>query len=179
MTFTPSPLLAIATFILAGATLKLADQTGEDRNSRAGYLSAILAGVLLGSIIGYGPEESSIVIGIVVGVSLARKIDRPNLLLGLLVTVATAYILGFEMPLVWLLALVSILSLVDEVGHDRLGGKTGSLSVFFRYRVSLKVALLFAAAASIVSATAAIGFLGFDGAYDATNWLLSRKNKAI
>jgi len=171
------PWVVIATCILAGATLKLADQTGEDRHNKAGYLSAAIAGTLLGSIISYGPEEASIVIGIIIGVSLARKIDRPNLLLGLIITVTTAYILGFETPRLWLLLLVSALSLVDEFGHDRLGAKTSSLGVFFRYRVSLKVALLFAAAASIVSDTAAIGFLGFDSAYDATNWLLSRKKK--
>ena len=176
MTAPPSSSMIIATFIGAGATLKLADQTGEDKRSKIGYITAIVAGVLLGSLTSYGPEESGIVAGIVIGVALARKIDRPNLLLGLLVTVASAYALGFETPKLWIILLIAVISLLDELGHDRLGQRKSPLGLFFRYRGALKVAFPVGAITSFVSATAAVGFLGFDVAYEAMNKLLSRKN---
>lgn len=176
MTAPPSSSMIIATFIGAGATLKLADQTGENKQSTIGYITAIAAGVLLGSLTSYGPEESSIVAGIVIGVALAKKIDRPNLLLGLLMTVASAYVLGFEAPKPWLVLLVAVISLLDEIGHDRLGQKSSPLGLFFRYRGTLKVTFPIAAITSLVSATAAVGFLGFDIAYEAMKMLLSGKN---
>ncbi len=176
MTAPPSSSMIVATFIGAGATLKLADQTGEDKRSKIGYITAIAAGVLLGSLTSYGPEESSIVAGIVIGVALAKKIDRPNLLLGLLVTLVSSYILGFKTPIPWIILLVAVLSLLDELGHDLLGQRKSPLGLFFRHRGALKVAFPISAIASLVSATAAVGFLGFDVAYEAMNKLLSRKN---
>ncbi len=181
MTPHPQPLTVIPTFIGGGAALKIADHTGENPHSTIGYLSATIAGLLLGSLISYGPEESSIVIGLTVGVALARKIDRPNLLLGLTITVTAASVLGFKMPIIWLTTLVSTLSLLDEIGHDRLGTRSGPLGLFFRYRGTLKTALLIAAATSKTSTTTAVGFLGFDAGYDTVNWLLSlrTRNKTI
>ncbi len=175
MTATPPPTMLIATFIAAGATLKIADQTGEDKRNKIAYLTATIAGFLLGSLTSYGSEESSIVTGIIIGVTLAKKINQPNLLLGLLMTVASSYILGYKTPLPWVLFLVTILSLLDELGHDRLGQRRSPLGLFFRYRGALKVALVFAAIASIIPATTAVGVLGFDFAYEAMNKLLLMK----
>jgi len=178
MTATPSSSMILATFIGGGAALKLADRTGEDKRSKIGYVAAMAAGVLLGSLTSYGPEESSIIAGIVIGVALARKIDRPNLLLGLLVTVTSSYILGFKTPIPWVVLFVTILSLLDELGHDRLGQGRSLLGLFFRYRGTLKVAFALAAIASLVSVTSAVGFLGFDAAYEGMNKLLSTEKRA-
>jgi len=160
-------------FAGAGATLKLADYLGERRQSLQAYVYAIFSGALLGTLIHLGVEESSYVLGIVLGVALGGKINRPNLLAGLLTVAISALILGLAPPIPWLLVVVTVLSLVDEVGHDRLASRTGLVGLLFRYRVGLKIGTIMLAVHTLISATTAVGFLCFDLSYDAMSHLIN------
>ncbi len=168
-----SSLATVAVFSGAGATLKLADRQGENSRGLGAYGSAILSGVLLGTLMHVGADESSYVLGIVLGVAFGGKIDRPNLWAGLLTVAIVALILGLSEPFLWLVAVVAILSLIDEIGHGRLSKRRDLLGLMFRYRAALKIATILLAMASLISLTAAIGFLCFDLSYDAVSQILS------
>ncbi|MEM2094460.1 MAG: hypothetical protein QXI32_04095 [Candidatus Bathyarchaeia archaeon] len=176
MTTTSNPFI-IPTFIFAGVALKTADWAGESADSAVGYLSATIAGMLLGMLTSYGSDESSIVTGLILGVALAGKIDRPNLVFGVVVTAVTALVAGFQTPRIWLLILVSTLSVVDEAGHDRAATKSRPIGTFFRFRGSLKLAVLATGITSMVPLATVVGFLGFDIGYDAVDWVLEHRIK--
>jgi len=174
MSFDPRPLLVVAVFAGAGATLKLADHLGEREQSLQAYVVAILSGALLGALIHVGAEESSYVTGIVLGVALGGKVNRPNLLAGLLAVALTALVLGLILPIPWLVIVVAALSLVDEVGHDRLASRRDLIGFLFRYRAGLKLGTILLAATTLTSLTTAIGFLCFDLSYEAASYLISK-----
>jgi heme exporter protein D len=163
------PLAIIGIFTGAGATLKLADHLGENSQGITAYVSAILSGILFGVLMHIGPEESSYVFGIVIGVALSGKINRPNLIVGLLTVGVVVLPLGLSTPYLWLVFTVSILSLVDEVGHSYFSNKRSYMSVLFRYRASLKVGTIFLSVATLISLTTTLGFLCFDLSYDLTS----------
>jgi len=146
--------------------LKLADHLGERGQSLQAYVYAAFSGALLEGLVHTGVEESSYVLGIVLGVALGGKINRPNLLAGLLTMAISALIFGLALPHPWLLVVVALLSFLDEVGHDRLASRTGSVGLLFRYRMGLKVGTILLAISWLVSVTTAVGFLCFDLSYD-------------
>jgi len=161
-------------FGLAGFTLKLSDYTGEKTRNITAFLVAGMCGLLLGVLISESGFSSSIVIGIIIGVGLSKKIDRGNLVFGLVMTAFSALLLGPEVPVVWLLAVVVLSSFLDELSHDRLGTK-GGIERLFKYRPTLKAAIVTSTAASMLPWVYAIAFLLFDIAYDLTGELLARK----
>lgn len=169
MSFVMGPLAIVGIFAGAGASLKLADYLGENSQGITAYASAILSGALLGVLMHIGPEESSYALGIVLGVAFSGKINRPNLIVGLLTVGAVVFPLGLSTPYLWLVVTVTILSLVDEVGHDYFSDKLSYACVLFRYRASLKVGTIFLSVATLISLTTTLGFLCFDLSYDLTS----------
>jgi hypothetical protein len=171
------PLAVIAAFSGAGATLKLADDLGESRQSRQAYGVAILSGILLGLLFEAGRDESSYVAGIVLGVVLGRKVDRPNLVVGVLTIGITGLMLVLAQrllaPIPWLVAVVTGLALLDELAHDRLSGRGGLSGTLTRLRPGLKVATVIMALAGLVSVPAAAGFLCFDLCYEAASFFIN------
>lgn len=172
MSFVIGPLTIVGIFTGAGATLKLADHLGENSQSITAYASAILSGALFGVLMHIGPEESSYVLGIVLGVAFSGKINRPNLVAGLLTVGAVVLLVGLSMPYLWLVVTVTILSLVDEVGHSYFSDKQNYVSVPFRYRASLKLGTIFLSVATLISLTTTLGFLCFDLSYDVISHLI-------
>ncbi len=166
MSFIIGQLAIVGIFAGAGATLKLADNLGENSQGITAYVSSILSGFLLGLLMHIGPEESSYVLGIILGVTFSGKINRPNLIVGLLTVGAVAFSLGLSMPYLWLVVIVTILSLFDEVSHDYFSDKLSYAYTLFRYRASLKVGTIFLSAATLISLTTTFGFLCFDFSYD-------------
>jgi hypothetical protein len=162
-------MFSIATIVVfgaAGVTLKLADYVGETSSRTSSYIYAISSGALLGGLTRSGADESSYVFGIVLGVALGGKIDRLNLLVGLLTFGMVAIVLGFSEPRFWLLATVTAFSLFDELIHSSQSKRNNLIGLLSRYRAGLKSATIVLAIASLISLTAAVGFLSFDVCYD-------------
>jgi len=159
-------------FITGGITLKLADFYGERGDNIIQYFFAAIAAFSFGLLISDSPTSSSIILGIIIGVALSKKVNRPNLILGLVFTFLISGILGFSLPIPWLLIIVSIVSFIDELFHDKLATNKEWLRLFFRFRLSLKLVMLFLAILSLVEIIYFLGFLSFDFAYDITGWLL-------
>jgi hypothetical protein len=156
----------IVVFAAAGAALKLADYLGESSQKMNSYIYAVVSGALLGGLVHVGADESSYVFGIVLGVALGGKIDHLNLLVGLLTVGIVALVLGFVGPHLWLFATVAFLSLLDELTHNYLSEHNDFMGFLSRHRAGLKLATIILAIASLISLTAAVGFLSFDLCYD-------------
>lgn len=149
-------------FALAGIDLKLADFYGRKHIS---YIFAVISAISMGLLISDSPSSSSIVLGIILGVSLTGKVDQPSLVMGLGLTLATSIIVGFTMPNFSLLAVITVTTLIDEIGHDRI--TSGNiLANFFRFRMTLKTIIIILAALTQVDVIHAAGFFSFDLSYD-------------
>lgn len=173
MTLTPEVL--IIAFIIGGVNLKLADF--YERKSR-GYIFAAISAVSMGLLISDSSTSSSIVLGIVLGVALAGKIDQPNLVMGLGLTLAIAIIMGFSIPDLPLIAVITGTVLIDEIGHDRItSGST--LANFFRFRSTLKTTIIILTILRQINIIHAVGFFCFDIPYDVTNFILTYKAKKV
>ena len=158
--------ILILAFTLGGADLKLADL--YDQKCR-GYIFATISAISMGLLISDSSYSSSIVLGIILGVALAGKVDQPNLIMGLGLTLATAIIVGlyngFIVPDLLLLVLVTVTVLIDEAGHDKI--TSGSiLKGFFRFRMTLKTAIILLTILTKIDIINAIGFFCFDLSYD-------------
>lgn len=167
------------TYTVAGITLKLADHYGEGKKDNLQYVFAIISSISFGLLISSSQTSSAIIFGIIVGVFLARKIDRPNLVLGFILTLITAWVLGFNIPSLWLLVVVSILSLTDEICHEKFISNIKGLACFFRFRPFLKLGIVVLAILSHIEAVYSIGFLSFDFAYEITNLLLNKGSSVL
>lgn len=160
-------------FGLAGFTLKLADHTGERSRGAAPFAVAGICGLIFGALVSESGFSSAIVLGIIIGVGLSKKIDRKNLVFGLAMTAFSALLLGPELPIAWLLVVVTLSSLLDEYSHDRLAVKSG-VGIIFRYRPILKAAIVVSTVVSALPWVYAVAFLLFDLSYDATGALMER-----
>ena len=116
---------------LCGSFLKIADFLGE-RNKKFQYLASGISSFLFGLLLTIDSYSSSIFFGIILGVFLASKVDTPNLIFGFIMTFLIVIILGFKEPISWLFSVFSLVSFLDEVGHDEFVNlKFGFL---FKYR---------------------------------------------
>jgi len=161
----------ILVFTLSGINLKLADFYGERGGGYLRHVFAAIAAVCMGLLISGDSPSSSIVLGIIIGVTLAGKLDKPNMMIGLALTLATATILGFSLPDFPLLIAITIASLIDEVGHDKIASR-GILTRFFHFRMALKIVIIFLTVLTWVDVLHALGFFCFDLSYDVTSILL-------
>lgn len=167
-------------FIISGITLKLADIYGEKGNNVFQYVFAVASAVSFSLLIAHSSTSSSIILGIIIGVSASRKVNRKNLILGLILTLSASSVLGLIfngyswLPIPWLLIIVSLVTLLDEICHDKFTEKKSVYTELFRFRPLLKLTIVSLALTSFVDATNALGFLSFDLAYDATGWLINR-----
>jgi len=83
---------------------------------------------------------------------------------------------GFSLPSFPLLIVVAVASLIDEVGHDRFASG-GVLIWFFRFRIVLKVVVVFLTVLSWVDMVNSLGFFCFDLSYDVMDVVLLRMKK--
>ena len=172
MTFSNTLLLFL--FILGGISLKIADYSGETPSKTIPFISASITAIIFGVLMSYSPVSSSIIVGIILGVLFSGKIDQYNLLFGLVVTFVIAYLLHFHFPILWLLAIVAVISFIDELFHDRVSSKNVLLTKVFRFHPLLKITFLVLTSLSMIKVMYTAGFFGFDLAYDITNVLLTK-----
>lgn len=162
---------------ICGISLKLADFFGEEDSSYFKYFFAMISGILMGLLISESPISSSIMLGIIAGVSIARKLDRLNMILGIIITLITATILGFNLPNIPVLFVITLASLIDEMGHDKI--VTGFIiGRFFQFRMTLKILIFFLTILARVDVKYALGFFCFDLSYDSLSFLLTYKFQA-
>jgi hypothetical protein len=155
--------------------LKAADFLGEKRSSPFSYLTALLSAVFFGFLISEDRFTSSIILGIIVGVIVSKKVDRPNMIFGLVLTIIFALVFEPESPVPFLTIMVSLFTFIDETGHEIYSQKRGLLSLFFHYRLALKLVMICMAIVSLIQVIHLVGFLCFDLAYEVTNYFLVYK----
>lgn len=175
------PELLLTAFTLSGITLKASDFLGERGNTPISYLSAAVSAFIFGLLMSESAFSSSLILGIVIGVTLSQKVDRPNMLFGLILTLMVAFYFELKTPIPWLLLVVALFTFIDEIGHGKLSRKKGFSAFFFRYRMSLKLAMIILTSISLVQVIHLIGFLCFDLSYDLMNHLLTNilKSKPV
>lgn len=166
--------ILILIFVVGGVSLKIADFYGEVDNSAVSYISASISALALGLLISHSPIASSIILGIIIGVVLSRKVNRLNLIFGLAMTLLTALILGFKIPVPWLLLTAAFFSFIDEISHEWFSSKKFLITNFFLFRPFLKLTILFITTLNLISTVYAVGFFCFDLSYDLTSRLLNR-----
>ncbi|MFH0748667.1 MAG: hypothetical protein V1915_01935 [Candidatus Bathyarchaeota archaeon] len=160
---------AILVFTVAGISLKLAD-TFE--STLRGFISATISAVCMGLLIAESASSSAIILGIMVGITLAGKLDQSNLIFGLGLALATAIIMGFHLPDLSVLGIITAGALIDEVGHDRISSR-GLVGKLFRFRMVLKATVLMLAVFGFIEVGSTLGFFSFDICYDGTDILWS------
>lgn len=169
-----APHLLLILSSLSGFSLKLADIHSERQPNMTSYTIAGATAILFGLLIADNPSTSTLTLGIMIGVTLAAKVNQKSLIFGGVVTMLTAFILGIATPITWMTITVATLTWIDEIGHDKLETDTGFPSLFFQYRLTLKLGILILAATGHLNAVHAASFYGFDITYEITSWRLTR-----
>ena len=169
-----APHLLLILSSLSGFSLKLADIHSERQPNMTSYTIAGATAILFGLLIADNPSTSTLTLGIMIGVTLAAKVNRKSLIFGGAATMLTAFILGIATPIAWMTITVATLTWIDEIGHDKLESDTGFPSLFFRYRLTLKLGILILTATGQLATNYAASFYGFDIAYEITGWHLTR-----
>lgn len=160
-----TPTQLILTFFLAGLSLKIADYLGEKGLKLKAYLASTISAFLFWILIKNDPQSSTIICSIIIGCLLSLKVDKPNLLLGLILILALSIFLGFSTPVFWLLLILTLVVILDEFTHEKFAQKRG-FSIFFRFRMFLKIAVIILFLVNFLSLTHLLGFLLFDLSYD-------------
>ena len=161
-------------YALSGLTLKTADVLGERGKTLRSFLSATISAFLFGVLTSESVFSSSLILGMIIGVTLSKKVDRPNMVFGLILTLVFAVYFGVQTPTLWLLTGVAFFTFIDEAGHEKHRQKKGLPAFFFRYRLSLKLAMIFLTLCSQIQALGLMGFLCFDLCYDLTSHLINK-----
>jgi len=168
------PELVLAAFAASGGALKTADFLGERDGRGRAVLAAAAAALLFGLLMTESAVSASIILGLLLGVTAARKVDRPNLVVGLILTFIVALLLGVQPPQPGLVAVVAVISVVDEWGHDARAGSAGAVALFFRHRCALKLAMSLLAVLGEIPILYLMGFLAFDLAYDLVHRVIEK-----
>jgi len=169
-----APHLLLLLSSLSGFSLKLADIHSERQPNMTSYTIAGATAVLFSLLIADNPSTSTLTLGIMIGVTLAAKVNQKSLIFGGAATMLIAFIIGIATPIAWMLITVAALTWIDEIGHDKHETNTGFPSLFFRYRLTLKLGVLILTATGHLNAVHAASFYGFDITYDITGWRLAQ-----
>lgn len=168
------PELFLAAFAVGGVTLKTSDFLGERENTRLAVLSTVASSLVFGVLMSESVFSSSLILGLFIGVTASRKVDRPNLVLGLILTFAFALLMEVKTPTLWLVTVVTLFTFIDEWGHEQFSRTEGAAALFFRYRLTLKLATGLLTLISQIAVLHLMGFLCFDLSYDLTNLILQK-----
>lgn len=171
----PHLLLLVST--VSGFALKLADVYSERRRNATSYAVAGATAILFALLIADNPASSTLTLGVMIGVTLAAKVNRMSLIFGGAVTLLVAALLSISPPIIWMLVVVAALTWIDELGHEAFGSDAGVSAGFFRWRLTLKLGVFVLAATRQLGVSYTVSFYGFDLAYDATAWILARRER--
>lgn len=165
--------LMILLFAFGGVSLKIADYYGERASKIISFISACVSALIFSLLMSHNSISSSIILGIILGVLFSGKVNQLNLFFGLVMTLTIAFMLNFQLPILWLLSIVTLFSFIDEFIHDRYSSKR-FFANFFLLRPFLKMSFLFIASLSLIEVNYILGFFCFDLSYDLTSFLLNR-----
>ncbi len=136
-------------YLIAGMALKLGDDLLDDLNRpKLAWFPLLVAGTSFGILMTQTEWDLALFLAIIVGVLVSGKVNRPQFFVGFIVIGVILWVCGpayIPVPLEWgavFLALI-IASAIDEFGNDRFESSQNEvMSVFFKYRFSLKLVAL-------------------------------------
>lgn len=159
----------IAVFCLAGFFLKTSDFFGEEKVKVKAFLTSGLSAFFFWILLKANSETATLMFSIIIGCVLTLKVDRPNLIFGVVFLAFLALTFGFYPPIFWLLALLTTITVLDELTHEKFGR-----ILFFRFRCFLKIAVVTLAFSGFLNCLNALGFIVFDLTYDLTDVCLNK-----
>ena len=143
---------------LAGFFMKISDDAQDVKKNT---VLAVIAGLICVLALGYlsvtSSDAATIFIGILVGTILSGKVDRLAHVITLIIFLSILAIFGIpSMGIVALLICISA-AYLDELGNDAswFSGKR-KLDLFFKYRLALKLAVLFLALGGLIQHSYAV-----------------------
>lgn len=152
-------------YALSGFLMKLSDDSFDEKQDK---IFAIISGIICGVLIGFLAVESIdaayIFFGIFFGTLFSRKIDGIHHILTLIAFVSITLLFGLpEMGLLTLF-ICSLSAYLDEIGNDNLkiAEKSKFLEFFFRYRFTMKIAILVLSILGLWQLITGITFYGLD-----------------
>ena len=165
----------------AGLTLKMGDDLLDDLDRpNLAWFPLALSGLLFGVIMSLSEWDLALLTAIVIGVLLTGKVNKPQFVIGFVLIGVVLAIRGVPNVINWAnwLALVMALLLAaafDERGHDWADMKQNSRArFFFRYRFTLKCAVLLSALVWPSFFPTALGMWILDFGYEVAGGIMRR-----
>lgn len=146
-------MMEIPFYALSGFFMKISDDMHDKKNNKVlGILAGILCGLFLGYLVTISVDAAYIFFGVFIGTFLAKKINCINHIVTAIVFLIIVFLLGFPGIGIGTLIICSIAAYIDEIGNDnkKIYEKSKILETFFKYRFTLKTAILVLAIFGII-----------------------------
>lgn len=140
-----TPFIIPLGYALSGFLMKLSDDSFDEKQDKAfAIFTGIICGVLIGFLSVESVDAAYIFFGIFFGTLFARKIDGIHHVLTMVAFASVILIFGLPEMGIFTLLICSITAYLDEIGNDNLkiSEKSRFLEFFFRYRFTMKIAIL-------------------------------------
>jgi len=160
----------IAAYAVLGGGIKYIDDAFDEKTFSK--IKAVLLAPFLGGLWAFTmtlhPASATILAAIVLAVLLRGKIDNLAFMVGT-VTIITALFFSGLATFLWLpLILITLAGVLDEVGNDYVDKNFKAnkfIYIFFEYRFTMKLAVLYFAAINYFVWVYFFAFIAFDVAY--------------
>lgn len=163
----------LAMYWSAGFTLKMGDDLLDELNRPVlAWIPLSLSGLLFGFIMTLSQWDMVLLSAIVIGVLLAGKVNKPQFVVGFLLIAVLLAVRGIPIVTNWLdwwslLVMLLLAAAIDEVGHENVRGRKGSVAPwFFKYRFTLKLSVLLLCILWPELFPSAVGIWMFDLGYE-------------
>ncbi|HNS25737.1 MAG: hypothetical protein QM405_07695 [Euryarchaeota archaeon] len=137
---------------LAGFFMKISDDAlDEKKNMGLAVFSGLICVLAIGYLSVNSSDAATIFIGIMVGTFLSGKVDRLAHIITLIIFLSILVIFGIPPLGIIALLICTIAAYLDEMGNDSSWLKSKKkLNIFFKYRLALKLAVLFLAMGGLI-----------------------------
>ena len=139
----------IICFSLSGIFMKLSDELMDvSHNKFLSVLSDILCVIVTLLVSVVNGDAACIFLSILIGTAFAHKVDSINHIIAAILFVVILFISGFPHFSLICLIVCTIAAYIDERGNDisdkkeKEGDDTGFIYTFFKYRYTMKLAVL-------------------------------------
>jgi len=165
------PALLLGSFAFLGAGIKYIDCVFDENvfNEKLAYALAIVCGVFMGWLIVADQYAAVILISITLGVALGSKIDNIAFIIGaLLVLFVPLFLNQFQGILLFPIGILVLAEVIDDIGNGLSDSKriqNKIMQFFFRYRLTLEVALIGLVVFNVMPVIYWLCLVSFDLAY--------------
>ncbi|MCK9152403.1 hypothetical protein [Methanobacterium alcaliphilum] len=153
-------------YALSGFLMKLSDDAfDEKQDKKFAMISGIICGILIGFLVVESVDATYIFFGIFLGTLFSRKIDGMHHILTMIAFLAITFIFGIGEIEILPLLICSLSAYLDEIGNDNLkiSEKSRYLEFFFRYRFTMKIAILILSLLGLWGIITGNGVYGLNG----------------